>query len=211
MLNAMNWYACLNCDDNRLATTFKPRQSYPGYYSDQKRDQPPRVKEQTCSWTPDHGFPQKKNINCCEPVSGPECSSKTTHGRWSLETTRPLERLSEVKFLKNFHQYWLECGGKEVKDPLKKTLQALQQVTMAGNELTHAWIGKLMQHAISIEDPSSTKHKYLWREFELAIHEGREPDWEGAQKPLKTQPDDKQNTWMEISAIKFEPSWKEQL
>jgi hypothetical protein len=62
-----------------------------------------------------------------------------------------------------------------------------------------------------IEGPFSTEHEYLWREFESAIHEGRKPKWEGAQKPLKMQPNNEQNTRMEISTIKFEPPWKEQM
>jgi hypothetical protein len=143
-------------------------------------------------------------------VSGPECNDGTTHGKWLSETTRPLETLSGAEFLRNFHQYWLEHGGKEAKDPLRKTFQALQQVTATGNESACAWTSKLMWHAVSVENPFSAKHKYLWREFESVIYKGREPDWEEAQEPLKMRPNDKQNVQMEISATKLKPPWKEQ-
>jgi hypothetical protein len=139
-----NQFALLSCDDDQPATTSKPGLSCLGYYNNQKRDQPPQVKEQMCSQTLDHSSPQKRNIDCHELVSGPECNGEMTHGRWSSETTRPLEILSETKFLRNFYQYWLERGGREVKDPLKKTLQALRQVTVAGIESTCKWTGKLM-------------------------------------------------------------------
>jgi hypothetical protein len=78
-----------------------------------------------CSRTLDHGSLERKSVDCRELVSGPKCNDGTIHGKWLSETTKPLERSLEAEFLRNFHQYWLEHGGREVKDPLKKTLQAL--------------------------------------------------------------------------------------
>jgi hypothetical protein len=125
MWNITNWYTYLSCDDDWPATTFEPGQLYPGYCNDWKGHQTPPVAEQTCSQILDQDSPERKSVNCHELVSGPECSNKTIHGKWLSETTRPSERSSEIELLKNFHQYWLGRDGKEVKDPLRKTLQAL--------------------------------------------------------------------------------------
>jgi hypothetical protein len=65
-----------------------------------------------------------------------------------------------------------------------------------------------MQHAITLDKLYSTKHKYLWEELELALCEGRKPDWERFWKALQSH--NEQETQMEISAIKFKPPWKEQ-
>jgi hypothetical protein len=75
-----------------------------------------------CSQTPDHGSPEKKSVNYHKLMNGLECSDRTTHGRWLSETTKPLEKSLGIEFLKNLHQYWQECGGKGVKDPLRKML-----------------------------------------------------------------------------------------
>jgi hypothetical protein len=151
--------------------------------------------------------PGRKSIDYRGLANGPECNDRTIHGKWLSETTRPLGRLSEAKFLRNFYQYWLECGGREAKDPLKKTLQALRQATMAGIESMRRWTGKLMQHVATTKGSSSTEHEYLWREFESAIHEGRELKWEEVQKLLET----KQDAQMKISTIKVKPPWKGRL